>query len=232
MDRPKGDGRRIKEHFDEEASGYDDIVVKLAPRYELFLDALVQAIPFEANVPIEVVDLGCGTGNVTIEVKKRFHDAEIICVDLAGKMLSEAKEKHKGLSGITYYECDVRNFNFDPKPDAVLSSLCLHHISNVNEKKDFYKKVYSSLKEDGVFLINDIILGSTPDLDNLYLEKWKEFMLKNISEEEAASWMKKHESEDTPFKLIDELKWLEEAGFKEIDVICKHYNVAVYGGMK
>jgi hypothetical protein len=28
------------------------------------------------------------------------------------------------------------------------------------------------------------------------------------------------------------IKWLEEIGFKHVDVIWKHYNYAIYGGYK
>jgi hypothetical protein len=33
-------------------------------------------------------------------------------------------------------------------------------------------------------------------------------------------------------KLIDQLKWLAEIGFDDVDVLWKQYNFAVYGGAK
>lgn len=40
------------------------------------------------------------------------------------------------------------------------------------------------------------------------------------------------EEEDRPAKLIEQLNWLAEIGFTDVDVIWKYYNFAVYGGLK
>ena len=38
--------------------------------------------------------------------------------------------------------------------------------------------------------------------------------------------------EDSPAKLRDQIKWLEAIGFRNVDVIMKYYNFAIYGGIK
>ena len=38
--------------------------------------------------------------------------------------------------------------------------------------------------------------------------------------------------EDKPSKLVDQLTWLSEIGFVDVDVIWKYYKLAVYGGVK
>ena len=58
-------------------------------------------------------------------------------------------------------------------------------------------------------------------------------MRRKISEDEIQNkWILKYYQEDYPDKLSDQIKWLEEIGFKETDVIWKYYNFAVYGGRK
>jgi tRNA (cmo5U34)-methyltransferase len=65
------------------------------------------------------------------------------------------------------------------------------------------------------------------------MNKWKEFMQKNVQISEVENkWCPKYEDEDKPAKVIDQIKWLEEIGFKKTDIIWKYYNFAVYGGMK
>lgn len=44
--------------------------------------------------------------------------------------------------------------------------------------------------------------------------------------------MTKHHEEDWPEILIDQISWLEDIGFKGIDIVWKYYNFAVYGGTK
>ena len=58
-------------------------------------------------------------------------------------------------------------------------------------------------------------------------------MKKYVSEEEIENkWMPQYQEEDRPAKLIDQLNWLVELGFSDVDVIWKYYNFAVYGGRK
>lgn len=46
------------------------------------------------------------------------------------------------------------------------------------------------------------------------------------------NWLVKYRNEDNPAKLLEQVKWLEEIGFSDIDIIWKYYNFAVYGGLK
>jgi tRNA (cmo5U34)-methyltransferase len=58
-------------------------------------------------------------------------------------------------------------------------------------------------------------------------------MRRNVSREEIeVRWIPKYEAEDRPARLTDQLAWLAEIGFADIDVIWKRYNFAVYGGRK
>ncbi len=55
---------RVKEHFESEAEQFDGIIRRLIPFYEEMVDAAVSALPFSADAPIRVLDLGCGTGTL------------------------------------------------------------------------------------------------------------------------------------------------------------------------
>lgn len=85
-----------------------------------------------------------------------------------------------------------------------------------------------------VFFYNaDLVLASSADLQSRYMEQWRQHMRLQISAEEVEQkWIAKHLEEDHPASLIEQLNWLTNIGFIEIDVIWKHYNFAVYGGRK
>jgi len=46
------------------------------------------------------------------------------------------------------------------------------------------------------------------------------------------NWLVKYRNKDKPASLIEQIEWLEEIGFSDIDIVWKYYNFAVYGGLK
>ena len=224
---------RVKKHFEEEAKEFDSIILKLIPYYPEMLDALVSAIPFDSTKPIKVIDLGCGTGTISKQIKYSFPNAKITCLDVAENMIEMAKKKLSRLSDIKYKIEDFNHFNFDYKYDVAVSSLSLHHLVTDEDKKNFYRKIYKALTTEGVFYNADNVIASNDYLQGFYMNKWKEFMRKSISKEEIENnWIPRYYIEDRPAKLIDQLTWLKEIGFADVDVIWKFYNFAVYGGRK
>ena len=223
----------VKKHFEEEAKEFDAIILKLIPYYPEMLDALVSAIPFDKSSVIKVIDLGCGTGTVSKLVKSIFPDAVITCLDVAENMIEMAKNKLSEWVDIRYQLGDFNHFNFDYKYDVAISSLSLHHLLTDEDKKNFYRRIYEALNPGGIFYNADNVIASNDYLQEVYMEKWKEFMRKSISEEEIDNnWIPRYYVEDRPDKLLDQLIWLKEIGFADVDVIWKYYNFAVYGGRK
>lgn len=224
--------KQVKDHFEEEAEVFDGLIRTLIPSYEDMVNSMILALPFHEKEKINVLDLGCGTGNISMAVKKRFPHAQITCVDLADNMIKMAKFKLSSYSDIEFKTADFRDLDFIKEYDAVVSSLALHHLQP-EEQPLFYRRIYGFLKEGGVFYNTDNILGSSSHLNHLYMDKWVNFMLKSHTQKEIDTlWLPKHREEDFPSPLRSHIQWLEDAGFEEVDVVCKYYMFGVYGGKK
>ena len=223
----------IKNHFEQEAREFDRIIVTLIPEYPRMVDALVAVIPHEHSAPVRVIDLGCGTGTVSECVLNSFPNAQVTCLDLAENMIEMARAKLARYSGVRYVAGDLNAFDFDGKYDVVVSSLALHHLLTDENKRNFYHRIYRSLASGGVFYNADVVLGSSGFLQDVYMKHWRDFMSCNVSQDEIENkWIPKYESEDRPAKLMDQLKWMEEIGFADVDVVWKYLNFAVYGGVR
>jgi len=206
---------KIKSHFEEEAKEFDNIIKTLIPSYSEMVDILTLAIPFSNEFKFSMIDLGCGTGTISKSVKNSFPGVNITCVDISREMLEIAKGKLDG--NMTGIEADFNDFEFSAKYDLVVSSLALHHLENDSDKLNFYKKIYSALNDNGVFINMDVVLGSDELIPDLYMKKWKEFMSKNVSEEEINNkWLKNYYLEDRPTKLITHLGMLRDCGFSNV----------------
>jgi tRNA (cmo5U34)-methyltransferase len=223
----------IKKTFEEIAHEYDEVIQLFIPYYHQMLEAVVCALPFGKSEAINVIDLGCGTGRIAKSIKDAYPEARITCLDLVENMLEMAKSKLVGKNNIRYQIGNFECYEFDDIYDVAISSLALHHLLTDEDKKAFYQKIYDNLAPGGVFYNADIILGSSDRIQEIYMDRWKAFMRKQLLEDDIENkWIPKYYEEDRPAKLLEQLSWLTDIGFHEVDVLWKYYNFAVYGGRK
>lgn len=223
----------VKDHFEAEAHEFDSIIVKLIPYYDQMINALIDSIQFDRFDSIRIIDLGCGTGTIAKRLADRFPNSKIVCLDIASKMIEIAKYKLLDHKDTEFIVGDFSKIDFKEQFDVVVSSLALHHIETDNEKKEFYTKIFNVLANSGQFVNADVVLATIDYQQNTNMNRWMDYMNKSVSMDEIQNkWIPSYKAEDRPAKLIDQLKWLEEIGFRTVDVIWKYYNFSVYGGIK
>lgn len=97
-----------------------------------------------------VLDLGCGYGwhcKYAVECGAE----QVLGIDLSEKMIHVAKEKNAD-SKITYRVCGLEEYDYPADSyDCVISNLVLHYIADIDT---IFRKVYLTLKAQGVFLLN------------------------------------------------------------------------------
>lgn len=220
--------------FENEAKKFDNVIPLLIPYYNEIYDILIDSIPFYRNTPLNILDIGCGTGTFTKLVKQNFLYARITCLDFAQNMIDVAKSKLRDYKNdVDFLVGDFNDFDFEKKYDVIVSSFALHHIKTDKEKFRIYKNIYQALKQNGVFLTADIVLGVNNYIKNLYDKKWEEHIIKHFPERGFESkTLERYQTDDNPSKLYDHLNWLEAAGFNQVETIWKHYKFAIFGGFK
>lgn len=223
----------IRSRFSEGSAEYDERIRKIIPRYDEMLEALISGVrPVEGRRP-RVIDIGCGTGAASALLLQAFPDAELTCLDMTERMLDLARQRLKDRGDVRFVLADIYDHEFDGPYDAVISSLALHHLIHDQDKKAAYRKIHDALRPGGSFFNADIVLGSDEDIQEMYMARWKEFQYRSFTKEEVDKvQIPRYQKEDSPARLVDHLRWLEEAGFGVVDVLWKHYNFAVYGGRK
>ncbi len=122
--------------------------------------------------PERVLDLGCGPGNSTSELKKRFCNAHILGVDSSDDMLFKARHDHPDLS---FKKCFLPNglCDIDGEFDLIFSNACIHWIK---EQKELIDSVYEKLSVGGVFAVQIPYIQKAPFyrlLGSLVANEWR-----------------------------------------------------------
>lgn len=105
--------------------------------------------------PELVLDLGCGTGSMTLELARRGYD--MIGVDSSADMLSRAYERKwdAGLENVLLLQQDMRSFELYGTVGAVVSSLdCINYLTGEGELDRCFSLVHNYLDKDGIFLFD------------------------------------------------------------------------------
>lgn len=206
----------IASEFDEFSKNYTNDMIKCVPHYSSLISSFTERLPANFS-PKSILDLGCGNGNVTSQILEKFPNAQYTLIDASDEMLNICKNRFEEYN-VNYVTSYFQDFDFDKnKFDFIVAGFSLHHCISM-DKKDLFTKIYKSLNQDGVFSCSDLMINKANSGHTDLLEKWKQFVLNNYSTSEKWEWLMEHYNEfDNPDSLIDQKKWLENAGFNEFN---------------
>jgi ubiquinone/menaquinone biosynthesis C-methylase UbiE len=224
--------KHSKIYFDKRAKEYDKDV-DIFPGYLQAINKIVEL----ANLKGEeiVLDLGCGTGNLTLEIAKKVK--RVIAVDFSEKMIAVARHKAKslGLENIEFKAKDIRDIDLENFVDLAVSNFVIHHLI-YEDKIEVLFTIYRALKKNGRVIIGDIV-GKEEDfkksnkiLKENYKRKYGRVSgyLKNLHHVIMHSLLTKEYPEDsTTWGSI-----MERVGFENIKVSKVEAGVGVVYGEK
>ncbi|MGG0741591.1 class I SAM-dependent methyltransferase [Niallia taxi] len=220
----------IIQKFDQGANQYDNQRSKLIPCFHDFYSIPISIINSPSTTP-SILDVGAGTGLFASLLLNKFPKANITLIDISEKMLEVAKKRFSNCSNISYLIDDYTSCKFESTFDIIVSSLSIHHLTHI-EKKNLYQRIYNQLNDGGIFVNADQVLGDTTFLETLYKNDWKSKVENSgLSEEEIHAAYERTQL-DRMSTLTDQIEWLKESGFKDVDCIYKYFNFVVLFGRK
>ncbi|MBP2627368.1 MAG: ubiquinone/menaquinone biosynthesis methyltransferase [Firmicutes bacterium] len=220
----------IQEMFNQISEEYDGQRRNLIPCFEDFYKTLVAIVNVDNNIP-KILDIGAGTGLCSYFLLKKYPDAKLTLIDLSDKMLEMAKKRFANNSSVQYIAQDYTRYESSEQYDIIISALSIHHLTG-NQKEHLYAKVFQLLKPGGVFVNADQVLGQTEFLDDLYKTDWHvKIEASGLSSEEVEAAFERIKL-DKMSTLSDQLTWLGQAGFSDVDCVYKYFNFVVLFGRK
>jgi tRNA (cmo5U34)-methyltransferase len=206
-----------RDFFDDISGEYTAAIDRCVPRYREMLWAILHYLP-SGIAPKRILELGCGSGNLSELLCRRFPDASIRLVDFSGQLLQQCQGRLSEFGNVRYQEEDFRSLEFATGSlDLVVSSISLHHLTH-EEKVHLFVRVFEWLNNDGVFTYSDQFAGVSDDLYARQIADWKERSKElGASNQEWNTWMEHQDAHDHHATLIDQIEWLRNAGFSAID---------------
>ena len=185
------------------------------------------------------LDLGCGAGAMSELMLRTQPGSEGVLVDFSEPMLARAGVNLTGYSG--RWQAISGDLN-DPawrdalpasRYDAVVSGLAIHHLP-AERKRALFSECFALLEPGGMFVNMDYVAIDGP-LRGLFDEQ----MLANAmrAERDSGGTRCEHEvdlddDDDRPDTVEDQLHWLRDAGFEQVEVHFKWAEAAIFGGVR
>jgi SAM-dependent methyltransferase len=182
-----------------------------------------EAMLVEHLVPAPVgriLDVGTGDGHLIALLRERWPEATAVGLDISPVLLAAAGERFAGDRGVRLEVHDLMR----PLPqdlgrfDLVVSALAIHHLPDAR-KRTLFAEALGLLTEGGTFLDLDCVLSASPEL---HAVNQAAFGLDERGEDPS----------DQPASLGDQLAWLRQAGFEEVDCFWKWMELALVGGRR
>lgn len=142
--------------YDILAPVYDRINAELD--YSAWADFIERLIDreYKQGAPELVLDLGCGTGRMTIELARRGYD--MTGVDCSAEMLDVARNEAEaaGVGDKLLLLCqDMRSFELYGTVDVTVSCLdSINHLTNTKDLDKCFSLVHNYLVPDGLFIFD------------------------------------------------------------------------------
>jgi tRNA (cmo5U34)-methyltransferase len=186
-----------------------DYLRREIPYREVAEQVMLEALPETID---RFLDLGSGDGRLVRLIREHHPEARGVGIDFSEPMLARARELCAGdpaieLRGHDLAEplAEVGSF------DAVVSGLAIHHLED-QRRRALFAEVRDLLAPGGVFANLDVVEAGSSEAHIRFQE---------------AIGLPEGDPADRPAALADQLDWLRDAGFEDVDCHFKWLELAL-----
>ncbi len=246
-----------KERFFTMAETYDKMCQLLVPQYDFLQNEVLKIVPFRKDEKLIVIDLGAGSGIFLEKILIMYPRIKCYWIDYSQDFLAVAKRKLRRFKTRVEYILSPIEEEWEEKivekVDLIFSMSAIHHLEN-KEKQKLYRKCYNTLKEYGWFFNIDEMKTIYKDAYLSSLHFWIDHVENSktkITEEELPFYNKwkthfdnwrlrnvdnidrpKAKGDDIHQEFLQQIDWLKEIGFMNVNLFIKYHLWCVIGGQR
>jgi ubiquinone/menaquinone biosynthesis C-methylase UbiE len=227
-------------------AAYDADMDLMHPNRHKMADAIMAVLAASTPAPQLVVDLGTGTGFLLDRLLRRFPDCRAVAIDGSQQMVAAAKSRLGTLAErVEFVVGDFRRpealGQAIASADAVISAYALHHL-NLQEKARLIGHCRTLLKGGGWFLNADLVVAEDEFLEALVQQMRVSGIVDRAQGQDPrfrdAAQTRRFLDElernecDQPQKQADDLRIVQECGYRHATLFWKDAREVVYGGVR
>lgn len=222
---------------------YQKLAAVVVPHRAEQMAALLTLLPFGRDAAFHAVELAAGEGYLAAALLRAFPQATLLALDISAAMRETTARR------LVPFGARARVAAFDMAApdwyahldgaDAVLSSLCIHHLDAAG-KQTLFAAVSERLAPGGAFLIADLVLPQRPQAREWFAATYDETVRAQAGDGDLFAaflrgewnYYRYPDEMDRPSPLFDQLTWLAQADLSGVDCFWLNAGHAIYGGYK
>ncbi len=204
------------------------------------LDAMLRVIDAFGVPTRSVLDVGAGDGAAALAVAQRFPVERVTLVDFSQPMLTQAVHRFAGAPHLTdIVDADLIDSGWlaqlpadVPAYDLVVSRYAIHHLPH-ERKQQLYAEIFDRMAPGGLFFniehVASVSQVYTDIFEGLIIEGMVATSDAGLDIERATAAFRARQDAQTNIlaPVDDQVGWLRDVGFVDVDVIMKVFELAV-----
>ena len=246
--RGRREGRSRLDWTEADSEAFNALAEIGVPLRPAQIEVLTGLIPAERDEVFTAVELGAGAGALARAILSKFPRCRYIALDRSEWMRAALGRTLRRYGA----RATVRGFGLAdaawreelPRPlRCVLASLVVHHLADA-EKRRLFADLAARLERGGALLLADLVLPANARIRGLFAAQWNDAAREQsraVTGGAAAlrrftrdGWnyyaTSAPDPYDQPARLADQVRWLREAGFDEVDCFWMQAGHAIFGG--
>lgn len=167
-------GKQVGEMFDSIAPAYDFMNFAMTGGlHRIWRDRALKMVSEKLSTPSpsRILDVACGTGDLTFRLHRLYPQARITGIDLSAGMLRMAEEKLKGMSEIAKGHIDFMKGDSLAMPfedDTFDLVTVAYGVRNFERLEEGYREMHRVLRPRGVLCVIELSEPTNKVLHSLY----------------------------------------------------------------
>ena len=245
-----GDAAKQPAWQEQDSAHFIDVGSIYTPRRQEIAEAFCDLLPAEDHESFTGVELGTGSGWLCEAILQRYPNATMIGLDGSEAMLQETQRRLEPFAG----RYELKPFRLEAQEwigalpanlRCAVSSLAIHHLDGPG-KAALFRGLHATLAPGGALLICDLVEPANRWGQRHYSRAWNadvdwqshdtfgnDTVFRQFIDDRWNMYEFPEDDDfDKPSTTVEQLRWLDEAGFQGTDVFWARAGHVLLGGYK